>query len=51
MKSNWIKDMLQTLGVELNLGFDKETLQRKKVENKLMKAKKEKRSLEVAIQI
>ena len=46
MKSNWIKDMLQTLGVELNLGFDKETLQRKKVENKLMKAKKEKRSLE-----
>ena len=25
MKSNWIKDMLQTLGVELNLGFDKET--------------------------
>ena len=46
MKSNWIKDMLQTLGVELNLGFDKETLQRKKVENKLMKARKEKRSLE-----
>ncbi|NLB23137.1 MAG: hypothetical protein GX833_07755 [Clostridium sp.] len=46
MKSNWIKDMLQTLGVELNLGFNKETLQRKKVENKLMKAKKEKRSLE-----
>jgi len=46
VKSNWIKDMLQTLGVELNLGFDKETLQRKKVENKLMKARKEKRALE-----
>ena len=46
MKSNWIKDMLQTLGIELDLGFDKESLKRKKIENKLVKAKKEKRSLE-----
>lgn len=51
MKSNWIKDMLQTLGVELNLGFNKETLQRKKVENKLMKAKKKNVRWKVAIQI
>lgn len=46
MKSNWIKDMLQTLGMQLDLGLNKEDLKVKKTENMLAKLTKEKRSLE-----
>lgn len=46
LKSNWIKDMLQTLGLELDLGLNKEDLKLKKTENMLAKITKEKRSME-----
>ena len=46
MKSNWIKDMLQTLGVELDLGLTKEELKLKKTENMLVKLTKERNALE-----
>lgn len=46
MKSNWIKDMLQTLGVELDLGLTKEELKLRKTENMLAKLTKERNALE-----
>lgn len=46
MKSNWIKDMLQNLGLELDMEHRKGDLKLKKAENMLAKLNEEKRSME-----